>query len=131
MQDPWNKIEYGRVELPDGLLLLIERERAPRLGRPGQIALEIGLATAILLLPWFLDPITSLIFFAGLWSAIPGLLAYVAVTLVIWAKANNWAASPPNDPELCRVVGMDLASEELVRIMRGQQFRDIVSWSVH
>jgi len=43
MQDPWNHIEYAKAEMPDGRLLLIERERAPRLSRNCQVALYMGI----------------------------------------------------------------------------------------
>jgi len=131
MQDPWNHIEYARAELPDGRLLLIERERAPRLGRRGQMFLEIGFAVAMIYLIPQLMQITDVFGNYWLWAFIAFAIAYVALSLIILEKLTTWASEPPDDPAGCKVVGLELSTDELISIMRGEPPVDASQWSFH
>jgi|GEM_PF-6194618 hypothetical protein len=131
MHDPWNHIEYDKAELPDGRLLLIERERAPRLGRRGQIFLEIGFAVAMIYLIPQLMQVTYVFGDYWLWAFIAFAIAYVALSFILFEKLTAWASAPPDDPAGCKVVGMDLSTDELVSMMRGEPLVDAGQWSIH
>lgn len=131
MQDPWNHIEYAKAEMPDGRLLLIERERAPRLSRHGQVALHMGILITAAILPWFVGPVFDLFFFAGLWSGVPLVLAWAVLALLASTRAEAWAAYPPDDPEVCRVIGANCSTGELRDIMRCAASDDTSPWRAY
>jgi len=118
VEDPWTQTEITEAKMPDGRILLIERQRAPRLKPVGQQAFALGILVAAGLLPFLISPALSLMFFAGLWSGAPIMLAYAALSFIAWTKATDWASSPPEDPPYVRVVGMDLSTDELISFMR-------------
>jgi hypothetical protein len=108
--------EQIRAELPDGRTLLLERGRAPRLGRAGELVLSLTLLIgAILLLP--LTPLLEMMLFAGLWSGVPLVFVYCGLAWMVWLRASDWARSPPNDPPGCRVIGVDVSTNELLGFM--------------
>ncbi len=131
MHNPRNQLEYGQAVMPDGRLLLIERERAPRMSRRGQIIFETGFVIAALCLPPLIGQIIPVFTFAGLWSFIPSMIVYAALVVFAHSKALSWASSPPDDPAGCKVVGMDLSADELSDIARGTTAADLVQRSVH
>lgn len=131
MDNPWNQVEYGQAEMPDGRLLLIERERAPRMSRRGQIIFDIGFVLVAICLPPLISQVIPAFTFAGLWSFIPSMIVYVALTIFVFTKASSWASSPPDDPAGYKIVGMDLSTDELIDIARGTTAADLVQRSVH
>jgi len=114
MQDPWNHIEYAKAEMPDGRLLLIERERAPRLSRNCQVALYMGILIIAVILPWFVGPVVDLFFFAGLWSGVPLVLAWAGLALLA-----------------SRVIGANCSTGELRDIMRCAPSDDTSPWRAY
>jgi hypothetical protein len=124
MQDPWTRLEYEEVEMPDGRILLIKRERAPRLARRGQILLEIGFAVTMTYLVLPLCQVTRVFGGHWLWAYIPMAIAYVALTFILFEKLTAWASAPPDDPAGSKVVGMDRSHDELPDIARGETAAD-------
>jgi len=131
MQDPWNQREDEQAGMPDGRILLIERGRAPRLARRGQILLEIGFAVAMTYLVLPLIQVTRVFGDYWLWAYIPFAIAYVALSFILFEKLTAWASAPPDDPAGSKVVGMDLSTDELLDIARGATAADFVQRSVH
>lgn len=118
MQDPWNTTEFARAEMADGRVLLIARERAPRITRPGQILFNLACAMAAAMIPLLLSPFLPLLLFAGLWSGVPLILAYTFAACMMWKRASDWARTPPEDPPVCKIVGGSVTTDELLNIMR-------------
>jgi hypothetical protein len=131
MYDPDNTIEYFRAEMPDGRLLMIARERSPRLSPLVQTVFTVLLALGAPALLMTLLLTTSIFTFAGPWSSIPIAAGSLALFIFGLIKACDWASSPPRDPERCKVVGMDLSTDELMATMRGEPAPEFNTWSVH
>ncbi len=131
MQDPDNNLEYAQAEMPDGRLLLIERERAPRLAARTRTILGAAFPPAVLGLAILIGQTVPVFTFAELWSSIPLVCAYAALSAFTLSRLMSWASLPPEDPAKCVVVGMDCSTQELIDVASGRTASELLHGSLH
>lgn len=120
MPAPYEIKEYSNAVMPDGRILLIERDRAPRLERGDQILVQICFLILAVWLVVFPSPVHSIVFIAGTLSAVPLGLLYAGLTWVTWSRFQDWISSPPDEPGSCRVIGYDMSTDELTGLLQGK-----------
>ena len=131
MPDPDKNLEYAQAEMPDGRLLLIERERAPRLAARTKTVLGAAFPIAALGFAILIAQAAPVFTFAGLWSFIPLACAYAALSVFTLLQLMSWASRPPQDPANCVVVGMDCSTQELIDVASGRTASELMFGSLH
>lgn len=131
MNDPDTHLEYTQAEMPDGRILLIERERAPRLTAKTRAIVSAAFLPAALCLALLIGQSAPVFTFAGQWSFFPLIIAYMGLSAFALARFMGWASASPDDPETCKVVGMDCSAQELVDVASGRAAADLVQRSMH
>jgi|TARA_R110000787_G_scaffold93939_1_gene196330 hypothetical protein len=131
MNDPDTHLEYAQAEMPDGRILLIERERAPRLTAKKRAIVSAAFLPVALFLALLIGQSAPVFTFAGYWSFFPLIIAYMALSAFALARLMRWASVSPDDPETCKVVGMDCSTQELFDVASGRAAADLVQRSMH
>lgn len=131
MQACRHHTEYVHAETADGRILLIRRERAPRLAGPEEIFFHFCCAMAALAVPLLMSPFLPILFFAGLWSAVPLILSYILTVARLWKDAAAWARSPPAENPVCHIVGTSVSRDELLSLLPPGAAGDTKNRSLH
>jgi hypothetical protein len=131
MQTCRHQTEYVHAETADGRILLIRRERAPRLTLPEEIFFHFCCAMTALLVPLLMSPFLPLLLFAGLWSAVPIILSYILTVARLWKDAAAWARSPPAETPVCDIVGTSVSRDELLSLLPVGAAGDASNRSLH
>ena len=110
------QLECFEAHLPDGRLMMIERQKFFGLAPHLQSAIKILLIPVIALATALLLPSIPLIMFAGLWSFIPVFLAVMISVVIAQEHLIDWMCNHAGEPDEYKVVGVDCSTDEMLML---------------
>ncbi|MEL6693530.1 MAG: hypothetical protein AAFQ12_10940 [Pseudomonadota bacterium] len=113
----WKKLpqlERFEAHLPDGRLIMIERQKNFGLAPGLQWAIRMLLIPVIVLTLVLLGPSIPLIMFAGFWSFIPALLVVIFSVAIAQDHLLDWMRNHAGEPNEYEVIGMDCSTDEML-----------------